>query len=112
MRSRYSSRSSVSRFLAALRIPAITIGVLLVPFAIYFFHVRAQREYLTSRNFRSLAMMSDQIKAMVNNYQAVIGNACLAVRLGPIVPSADPNKPGQKPVLEYFLKQAGLEVLK
>jgi hypothetical protein len=69
------SRWTVRRFLAALRVPAIAIGLLIVPFTIYYVHVRSQGEYLAARNFRILAIMSDQIKAAVNNFQSVIKNA-------------------------------------
>src|SRR6476620_10048142 len=69
------SRWTVAGFLAALRVPAIAVGLLIVPFTIYYVHVRSQGEYLAARNFRILAIMSDQIKAAVNNFQSVIKNA-------------------------------------
>jgi hypothetical protein len=106
-----SSRWAPREFLASLRVPAIAIGLLLVPFAIYFIHVRAQREYLISRNFRTLAVMSDQIKVMVNNYQSVITNSCNAVARGIQPVSDEPSKCPQKPTVEQFLKRAYLNVV-
>jgi hypothetical protein len=90
-------RSRSGPFFAALRVPAIIISLLLVPFAIYYINVSAQREYLTSRNFRILATMGDQIKVTVDNFQPVIKNACGEAAQG-------------KLKLDAFLQQAGLEL--
>src|SRR5437899_5822124 len=63
------------KLVSAIRLPAIAFGILLIPFSIYFIHVRSQKEYLQNRNFRLLATMSDQIRAKVNGFESVIGNA-------------------------------------
>jgi len=83
-----------------MRTLGIIIGLLLVPFVIYYIHIRAQREYLTSRNFRILATMSDQIKVTVDNYQTVIRNAC-----------KEATQAARQLELVAFLKQAGLELV-
>src|SRR2546426_11825137 len=75
MKSGAPNRRPTARLLAMLRVPAIGAGILLIPFGIYFLHVRSQREYLIKRHFRVLATMGDQIKAKVDNLESVIGSA-------------------------------------
>src|SRR2546422_960344 len=75
MKSGAPNRRPTARLLAMLRVPAIGAGILLIPFGIYFLHVRSQREYLIKRHFRVLATMGDQIKAKVDNLESVIRSA-------------------------------------
>src|SRR5262245_43065604 len=72
---RFMSTDKMRTVFAALRVPAIPLGLLLIPCTFYFLHVRAQKEYLKNRNFRLLATLSDQIKSKINSYQSVIAQA-------------------------------------
>ncbi len=54
-------------------IPAITALVLASAFCIYYFvYVAAQREYLANRNFRSLAVLGDQIQTLVSVHGSIL----------------------------------------
>ncbi len=54
-------------------LPLITAVVLASAFCLYYFvYVQAQREYLANRNFRSLAMLGDQIQAMVSIHGSIL----------------------------------------
>jgi hypothetical protein len=54
-------------------LPLITAVVLASAFCLYYFvYVAAQREYLTNRNFRSLAALGDQVQTMVSIYGSVL----------------------------------------
>lgn len=54
-------------------VPIVTALVLIALFCMYYFvYVRARREYLTNRNFRSLAILGDQIQTTVTNYGSVL----------------------------------------
>lgn len=54
-------------------IPAITAIVLASLFCIYYFvYVAAQREYLANRNFRSLAVLGDQIQTLVSVHGSIL----------------------------------------
>jgi hypothetical protein len=54
-------------------LPVITAVVLASAFCVYYFvYVAAQREYLANRNFRSLAMLGDQIQAMVSIHSSIL----------------------------------------
>ena len=92
----------------------IAVGLLIVPFTIYYVHVRSQGEYLAARNFRILAIMSDQIKAAVNNFQSVIKNAQeeVSVRHGRKITRDDKNTHQPEPVQPLgfgnFLEKANL----
>src|SRR5262245_11061616 len=103
MASHNPRRSTTRQLFAVLRVPAITVGLLLIPFAVYYTHVRDQTEYLTSRNFRTLATMSDQIRVTVDNFGSVMDNAYLEA------PKANSRLLDRKPELREFLKQGRLE---
>jgi hypothetical protein len=50
-----------------------TAGVLIAAFCLYYFvYVRAQREYLGNRNFRSLATLGDQLQTMVTIHGSIL----------------------------------------
>jgi hypothetical protein len=54
-------------------IPVITVLVLVSAFSLYYFvYVPAQREYLANRNFRSLAVLGEQIQATISNNGSVL----------------------------------------
>jgi hypothetical protein len=54
-------------------LPVITAAVLASAFCVYYFvYVTAQREYLANRNFRSLAMLGDQVQAMVSIHSSIL----------------------------------------
>src|SRR5215831_17900899 len=63
------------KLLAAMRVPAIALGVLLVPICFYLFHVSSKTEYLTNRNSRLLAVLSDQIASRMDSYRSIIASA-------------------------------------
>jgi hypothetical protein len=54
-------------------LPLITAVVLASAFCAYYFvYVKARREYLANRNFRSLAVLGDQIQAMVSIHGSIL----------------------------------------
>src|SRR5258708_6381817 len=54
-------------------LPVATAGVLIAIFCLYYFvYVRAQREYLGNRNFRSLAALGDQLQTMVTIHGSIL----------------------------------------
>src|SRR5580765_2857854 len=54
-------------------LPVITAAVLASAFCIYYFvYVASQREYLVNRNFRSLAVLGDQVEAMVSIHGSIL----------------------------------------
>lgn len=54
-------------------LPLVTAAVLVSAFCLYYFvYVAAQREYLTNRNFRSLAMLGDQIQTLVSIHGSIL----------------------------------------
>src|ERR1039457_2538253 len=54
-------------------LPAVTAGVLIAAFCLYYFvYVKAQREYLGNRNFRSLAALGDQLQTMVTIHGSIL----------------------------------------
>jgi hypothetical protein len=54
-------------------LPLITAVVLASAFCLYYFvYVKARREYLANRNFRSLAVLGDQIQAMVSIHGSIL----------------------------------------
>lgn len=54
-------------------LPLITAVVLASVFCLYYFvYVAARREYLTNRNFRSLAALGDQVQAMVSIHGSIL----------------------------------------
>jgi hypothetical protein len=54
-------------------LPVITVAVLASAFCVYYFvYVAAQREYLVNRNFRSLAVLGDQVQAMVSIHGSIL----------------------------------------
>jgi len=54
-------------------LPLITAAVLASAFCLYYFvYVKARREYLANRNFRSLAMLGDQIQAMISIHGSIL----------------------------------------
>src|ERR1700745_1901818 len=63
-------------------LPVITAAVLASTFCIYYFvYVASQREYLVNRNFRSLAVLGDQVQAMVSIHGSILEfSADLAAR--------------------------------
>lgn len=63
-----SAKPATSWFL-----PVITVAVLASAFCLYYFvYVAAQREYLVNRNFRSLAVLGDQVQAMVSIHGSIL----------------------------------------
>lgn len=54
-------------------LPVTTAVVLIAAFCLYYFvYVRAQREYLVNRNFRSLAVLGDQLQTMVTIHGSIL----------------------------------------
>ncbi len=54
-------------------LPLITAAVLISAFSLYYFvYVAARREYLANRNFRSLAVLGDQVQAMVTMHSGIL----------------------------------------
>src|SRR6266853_1495563 len=54
-------------------LPVATAGVLIAVFCLYYFvYVKAQREYLGNRNFRSLAALGDQLQTMVMIHGSIL----------------------------------------
>src|SRR5260370_15533359 len=54
-------------------LPLVTAAVLASAFCLYYFvYVVAQREYLANRNFRFLAVLGDQIQAMVSIHGSIL----------------------------------------
>src|ERR1035438_10206674 len=54
-------------------LPIVTAVVLIAAFCLYYFvYVRAQREYLGNRNFRSLAALGDQLQTMVTIHGSIL----------------------------------------
>jgi hypothetical protein len=54
-------------------LPLVTAAVLASAFCLYYFvYVAAQREYLANRNFRFLAVLGDQIQAMVSIHGSIL----------------------------------------
>jgi hypothetical protein len=54
-------------------LPLITAVVLASAFCAYYFvYVQARREYLANRNFRSLAVLGDQVQAMVTMHSSIL----------------------------------------
>jgi hypothetical protein len=66
-------------------LPLITAVVLASAFCVYYFvYVAARRDYLTNRNFRSLAALGDQVEGMVSIYSSVLEfSSDLANHTGP-----------------------------
>ncbi|MFQ5709351.1 MAG: cache domain-containing protein [bacterium] len=65
-------RKEVSR-LKRLTIPMVTIGIVLALLLAYFFvYVPAQREFFAKRDLRILNVMSNQIKARIENFTNVL----------------------------------------
>src|SRR5260370_35498395 len=54
-------------------LPVATAGVLIAIFCLYYFvYVKAQREYLGNRNFRSLAALGDQLQTMITIHGSIL----------------------------------------
>src|SRR6266496_5855391 len=54
-------------------LPLITAVVLTSVFCLYYFvYVAARREYLANRNFRSLAVLGDQVQALVTMHSSIL----------------------------------------
>ncbi len=54
-------------------LPVVTAVVLIAAFCLYYFvYVKAQREYLGNRNFRSLAALGDQLQAQVTIHGSIL----------------------------------------
>jgi hypothetical protein len=54
-------------------LPLITAVVLISAFCLYYFvYVAARREYLVNRNFRSLAVLGDQVQSMVTMHSSIL----------------------------------------
>ncbi len=76
-------------------LPLITAVVLASAFCLYYFvYVKARREYLASRNFRSLAVLGDQIQAMVSIHGSILEFSADLV---------DPERVKRKEELEQFV---------
>lgn len=65
-----------------LQILIITIIVLLIPFcAYYIFYISSQTKYFTTRNFRLLAGISEQISLTITNLNNALCNAAKNIKL-------------------------------
>ena len=54
-------------------LPVVTAVVLIAAFCLYYFvYVKAQREYLGNRNFRSLAALGDQLQKMITIHGSIL----------------------------------------
>ncbi len=54
-------------------LPVVTAVVLVAAFCLYYFvYVKAQREYLGNRNFRSLAALGDQLQKMITIHGSIL----------------------------------------
>src|SRR5260370_22292730 len=54
-------------------LPVVTAVVLIAAFCMYYFvYVKAQREYLGNRNFRSLAALGDQLQTMITIHGSIL----------------------------------------
>jgi hypothetical protein len=54
-------------------LPIAAAAILIATFCLYYFvYVRAQREYLGNRNFRSLAALGDQLQTMVTIHGSIL----------------------------------------
>src|SRR6266702_4390212 len=54
-------------------LPVVTALVLIAAFCLYYFvYVKAQREYLGNRNFRTLAALGDELQAMVTIHRSIL----------------------------------------
>ena len=54
-------------------LPVVTAVVLIAAFCLYYFvYVKAQREYLGNRNFRSLAALGDQLQTMITIHGSIL----------------------------------------
>ena len=54
-------------------LPVVTAVVLVAAFCLYYFvYVKAQREYLGNRNFRSLAALGDQLQTMITIHGSIL----------------------------------------
>jgi len=62
-------------FLRMVRVPLVALLLLALPVSMYLLKIRAERESLKNRNFRLLAMISDQVRTKLNSYQSVISSA-------------------------------------
>ncbi len=62
-----SEKAVKDKFYASWIIPAAAAVGMIGAFCIYYFvYVSAQREYLTNRNFRALAVLGDQLQTMIS----------------------------------------------
>jgi hypothetical protein len=76
-------------------LPLITAVVLASVFCLYYFvYVKARREYLANRNFRALAVLGDQIQAMVSIHGSILEFSADLV---------DPERIKRKEELEQFV---------
>ena len=54
-------------------LPVVTAVVLIAAFCLYYFvYVKARREYLGNRNFRSLAALGDQLQTMITIHGSIL----------------------------------------
>ena len=68
-----AEESSVEKPPVSWLVPVITAVVLISVFCIYYFvYVRAQRDYLTNRNFRALATLGDQLQTMISVHGSIL----------------------------------------
>jgi len=80
-------------------LPLITAVVLISAFCLYYFvYVGARHEYLANRNFRSLAVLGDQVQAMVTMHSSVLE---FVSHLGD--PRRDENHGKEREDLEKFV---------
>ena len=62
-------------------LPVVTAVVLIAAFCLYYFvYVKAQREYLGNRNFRSLAALGDQLQKYDHDPREHSGVLCRHVQ--------------------------------
>lgn len=79
--------------------PAVTAAILAAVFCTYYFvYVAAQREYLINRNFRSLAVLGQQLQTLISTHGSILEyHADLSE------PSRHPTHRRQKQSLEEFV---------
>ena len=69
----YSRGASQEQRTTSWVLPVATAVVLIAAFCMYYFvYVKAQREYLGNRNFRSLAALGDQLQKMVTIHGSIL----------------------------------------
>jgi len=90
-----SSRGSAVRALTAIIGALVAVGGIAV--AAYMLHGAARREHLIDRNYRALAMASDQLRERVDGWRQAIGTEARSRMNVPAAPSQSPRLSGARP---------------